>query len=114
MTYSKFVVSGANMFESQPSSDELRDWIGRKWPLCCIESEILFRSRHARLLPLVPCGDYRGAPTGRVHTIKGAGKLLSVSREFAVVVLDTASADRNKVRSATEFRPWQVWPAWSA
>jgi hypothetical protein len=92
---------------AQPSSeveDPWRYWRGVTWPKSCLESERLFGQPHARLFPLVPCGNYPDAPTGRVMTLNGPGRLLQVFAERAAVVLDAGLPNK-----MTFLHPSQVW-----
>jgi hypothetical protein len=94
---------------AQPSAegeDPWRYWRVVTWPKSCLESERLFGQPHARLFPLVPCDNYPDAPTGRVMTLNGPGRLLQVFAERAAVVLDTGPQD-----AMVFLHPSQVWPA---
>jgi hypothetical protein len=85
-----------------PPGPEWNTWRQVSWPTSCLESERLYRTHHARLYPLLPCGQYRNAPHGRVETVRGQGQLLSVWAERLEVALERTGV----VYLAT----WEAWP----
>jgi hypothetical protein len=97
-------VCGSEATSALPGPD-WSAWRAVEWPQRCLESERRFGQPCARLYPLIPCGNYPGAPTGRVMTARGPGRLLAVFADVVQVALD----DDPKSKAAI-LQPWEVWP----
>ena len=77
-------------------------------------SERLFGVPHARLYPLVWCGDFPGLPSGVVATPRGSAVLLAVGSEHAVVLLGgrrVGSRWESPTGRTIRLPHRDVWPA---